>query len=166
MRNHFPTRLMMFLAAMYAALTLGAAAAQAAAPTPVRTVPLSTVAASQGGTFDAGPRPFRWALTANPGVVDGTARADQILIQGSRRSRCQSIHVNYAAGGQSQSAALLLRRAGRPDQVVQTESDTPGRLDAALKPGQEWQLAASTPSISIAVYANGSVQCRGAKGLR
>ncbi len=164
MSKQLPTRLMLFLAAMYAALAVGAAAAQAAPP--LRTVPLSTVASTQGGTFDAGPRPFRWAVSANPGVVDGAPRADQILLRGSRRHRCQSLHVTYAAGGLAQSAALLLRRTGRPDVTVQTQSDTPGRLDAALRPGKAWRLAASTPSVSISVFANGSVKCRSTRGLR
>lgn len=163
--QRLPTRTLMFLGAMYAALSLGAAAAQADASTPLRKVPLSTLTDSKGGTLDSAVKPFRWAVSANPGVLDGRANADQILLQAARRHRCQSLHVDFVAGGQAQSAALVLRRAGLPDKVVETQTDTPGTLDAALRPGRAWSLAASTPSVSLAVYANGSVSCRGAKGL-
>lgn len=142
MRNRLPTRTLMFLGAMYAALTMGAAAAQAA---PARHV--------------------GWSETAHPGIIEGRPTADQVLLTGSKRHSCQSLHVTFEAGGQAQSASLLLRRAGRPDVRVDTQTDTTGRLDAALRPGQAWELAASTPSISIAVQAKGWASCRSAKGL-
>jgi len=142
MRN-LPTRSLMFLGAMYVALTLGAAAAQAA---PARHV--------------------NWSETASPGIIEGAPRADQILLTGSKRHTCQSLHVTFDAGGQAQSASLLLRRAGRPDVRVDTETDTRGTLDAALRPGKAWQLAASTPAVSINVEARGWASCRNAKGLR
>ncbi len=113
MRNRLPTRTLMFLGAMYAALTLGAAAAQAA---PQRHV--------------------NWSETASPGIIEGAPRADQVLLTGSKRHTCQALHVTFDAGGQAQSASLLLRRAGRPDVRVDTETDTRGTLDAALRPGQ------------------------------
>jgi len=143
MRNRLPSRTLIFLGAMYAALSLGAAAAQAA---PAH-------------------HPVAWSKTASPGIISGTPTAGQILRKGSRRHNCQSLHVTFDAGGQAQSASLLLRREGRPDVTVQTQSDTPGRLDAALRPGQAWQLAGSTPAISIAVSAKGWASCRSGKGL-
>jgi hypothetical protein len=142
MRNRLPTRTLMFLGAMYAALTLGAAAAQAA--------PQSHV---------------NWSETASPGIIEGAPRADQVLLTGSKRHTCQALHVTFDAGGQAQSASLLLRRAGRPDVRVDTETDTRGTLDAALRPGKAWQLAASTPSVSIDVEATGWASCRNTKGL-
>lgn len=163
MRNRLPTRTLIFLAAMYGALAIGAGAAQSA---PVHKVPLSKLAQGQGGTFDGAYRPFRWAVTANPGVLEGAPRQDQILLQAARRHRCQSIHVDFVAGGQAQSAAIVLKREGRPDVAVQTPTDATGTLDAALRPGKAWTLAGSTPSVSIALYANGWANCRSAKGLR
>ena len=74
--------------------------------------------------------------------------------------------MTFDAGGQAQSASLLLRRAGRPDVRVDTETDTRGTLNAALRPGKAWQLAASTPAISISVEAKGWTSCRNTKGLR
>ena len=73
--------------------------------------------------------------------------------------------MTFEAGGKAQSAALLLRRPGRPDVVVQTH-DTTGRLNAALRPGRPWHLAASTPSVSISIDANGWASCRSTRGLR
>ena len=143
MRNRLPTRTLVFLGAMYAALSLGAAAAQAAPAN----------------------HPVAWSETASPGIISGAPTADQILRTGSKRHNCQSLHVTFEAGGQAQSASLLLSRKGRPDVRVQTQSDTTGRLDAALRPGQAWQLAASTPAISIAVSAKGWASCRSGKGL-
>ena len=97
----------------------------------------------------ARPPRVNWSQTASPGIIEGAPRADQILLTGSKRHTCQSLHVTFEAGGQAQSASLLLRRAGRPDVRVDTETDTRGTLDAALRPGKAWQLAASTPSVSI-----------------
>ena len=71
--------------------------------------------------------------------------------------------MTFDAGGQAQSASLLLRRAGRPDVRVDTQTDTRGTLDAALRPGKAWQLAASTPSVSIDVEAKGWASCRSAR---
>lgn len=144
MRHRLPTRTLIFLAAMYGALALGSAAAQAA---PAR-------------------QHVNWSETASPGIIEGAPRADQILVSGSRRHTCQSLHVTYEAGGQAQSASLLLRRAGRPDVRVDTQTDTTGSLHAALRPGQAWQLSASTPAISIAVEAKGWMACRSTRGLR
>jgi hypothetical protein len=138
-----PTRSLMFLGAMYVALTMGAAAAQAA---PQRHV--------------------GWSETASPGIIEGAPRADQVLLTGSKRHTCQALHVTFEAGGQAQSASLLLRRQGRPDVRVSTVTDTKGSLHAALRPGKTWQLAASTPSISINVEAKGWASCRSARGLR
>ena len=142
--RRLPTRSLIFLGAMYVALTLGAAAAQAA---PAR-------------------HAVSWSQTASPGIIEGAPRADQVLLTGSKRHTCQSLHVTFDAGGQAQSASLLLRRAGRPDVRVDTETDTRGTLDAALRPGKAWQLAASTPAVSINVEARGWASCRNAKGLR
>ena len=50
--------------------------------------------------------------------------------------------------------------------AVQTPTDTTGSLHAALRPGRSWQLAGSTPSISISMYANGWASCRSTRGLR
>jgi hypothetical protein len=144
MRNRLPTRTLLFLAAMYAALAAGAAAAQAA----------------------PAPHDVSWSRTASPGIIEGRPTAEQTLLSGSKRHSCQSLHVTFEAGGQAQSASLLLRRAGRPDVRVDTETDTTGTLDAALRPGRAWLLAASTPSVSIEVAAKGKVSCRNAKGLR
>ena len=74
--------------------------------------------------------------------------------------------MDFVAGGNAQSAALVLKRQGSPDVAVQTPTDTTGSLHAALRPGRSWQLAGSTPSISIAMYANGWATCRSARGLR
>ncbi len=163
MRNRLPSRTLIFLAAMYGALAFGAAAAQAA---PMHKIPLSKLAAGQGGSFDGAAKPFRFAISANPGVLDGEANSDQVLLEATRRHRCESLHVDFVAGGQAQSAALVLERQGRPDVAVQTPTDTTGSLHAALRPGRAWQLAGSTPAISIAMYANGWASCRSAKGLR
>lgn len=163
MLNRLPTRTLIFLAAMYAALSVGAAAGQAA---PMHKVPLSKLAANDGGTFGGAAKPFRFALSANPGVLDGQPDADQLLLEATRRHQCESLHVDFVAGGNAQSAALVLKRQGRSDVAVQTPTDTTGSLNAALRPGQSWQLAGSTPSISIAMYANGFVSCRSTRGLR
>lgn len=163
MRHRLPTRTLLFLAAMYGALALGAGAAQGA---PMHKVPLTKLAASQGGTFDGAYRPFRFAVQANPGVLDGAPTDDQTLLRATRRHRCQSIHVDFVAGGQAQSAALVLQRQGRPTVSVTTPSDTTGTLDAALPAGRTWTLAGSTPSVSIALYANGWAKCRSTRGLR
>jgi len=163
MHHRLPARTLLFLGAMYAALAFGAAAAQAA---PSHKVPLSKLTASQGGTFDGAPKPFRFALAATPGVLDGRPNADQLLLEAARRHQCESLHLNFIAGGNAQSAALVLKRQGRPDVAVQTETDTTGSLHAALRPGRSWQLAGSTPSVSIAMYVNGWASCRSARGLR
>ncbi len=163
MHKRLPARTLIFLAAMYGALAFGAAAAQAA---PLHKVPLSELTAAQNGTFDGAAKPFRFALAANPGVLDGEANADQVLLEATRRHQCQSLHVDFVAGGNAQSAAVVLKRQGRPDVAVQTPTDTTGSLHAALPRGRSWQLAGSTPSISISLYANGWASCRSARGVR
>ena len=143
MRKRLPIRTLLTVGSLYAAIAIGAVAAQAA---PQRHV--------------------NWTRTASPGIIEGRPAADQVLLQGNRRHTCQSLHVTFDAGGQAQSASLLLRRQGRRDVRVDTQTDTRGTLDAALRPGRTWQLAASTPSVSIEVQAKGWASCRNGKGLR
>ena len=64
--------------------------------------------------------------------------------------------MTFDAGGQAQSASLLLRRAGRPDVRVDTETDTRGTLDAALRPGQGLAAGRLDP---------GDLDQRGGEGL-
>ena len=141
----------------------GASAAQPAAKT-YKQVSLSRLAGTPGGDFSSSSFTFHWALAASPGVIDGRPTPDQILLT-AKRSRCRSLHLEFAAGGGAQSAAIQVSQRGRPTASALTNYDKRGTLDVALKPGGSWTLAGSTPASGLDVYVSGWASCYGSAGL-
>jgi hypothetical protein len=169
--NRIPTRIrrLAFLGlatvALIASALAGPAGASAAHPKgkTFKQVPLSRLAGTRGGDFTSS-FSFHWALAASPGIVDGAPTPDQILLS-TRHSRCRSVHLEFAAGGGAQSAALLLSQRGRPTASASTNYDRPGTLDVPLKVGGAWTLAASTPASGLDVYVTGWASCYGTAGF-
>lgn len=126
---------------------------------------LSSLTPSAGGTFPSGAFDFRWAIKSSPGILGHTPRADQVLLRGSRDHQCRALHLQFAAGGLAQSAGLVLMRPGHSTASADQVSDARGSLDASLRPGSRWTLAARTPSISISVYVDGWAMCRSRRGV-
>jgi hypothetical protein len=141
------------------------ALAAGVAASPYHRIELSTLARGNGGTFPSGAFDFRWAVAASPGLLGDRPRRDQILLRGAGGQQCRSIHLQFAAGGQAQSAGLVLFRSGRAPVASDQVSDTKGALDATLSPGRAWTLAGRTPAISISVYVNGWAVCRSGRAI-
>jgi hypothetical protein len=127
-------------------------------------VSLATLARTRGGEFSSSSFTFHWDLAASPGVIDGRPTPDQVLLA-ARRSRCRSLHLEFAAGGGAQSAALQVSQRGRPTVSAVTNYDHRATLDVALRPGGSWTLAGSTPASSLDVYVSGWASCYGNAGL-
>lgn len=127
-------------------------------------VALSTLAGTRGGEFSSSSFTFRWDLSASPGVIDGRPTPDQVLLA-ARRSSCRSLHLEFAAGGGAQSAALQVTQRGRATVSAITNYDRRATLDVALKPGGSWTLAGSTPASGLDVYVSGWASCYGSAGF-
>jgi hypothetical protein len=152
--------------ALVASALAGPAGASAAKPAakPYKQVSLARLAGTPGGDFSSSSFTFHWALAASPGVIDGRPTPDQVLLT-AKRSRCRSLHLEFAAGGGAQSAAIQVSQPGRPTASALTNYDRRGMLDVALKPGGSWTLAGSTPASSLDVYVSGWASCYGSAGL-
>ena len=135
MRN-LPTRSLMFLGAMYVALTLGAAAAQAKPPTPLRSVPLSALTASEGGTFDSPVQPFRWALSASPGVIEGAPNADQVLLTGHPPPPLPGLTWTSWPAARPSRPRCCCAAPAAPTWSCRPETDTPRHPGRGPAPGQ------------------------------
>jgi hypothetical protein len=161
-----PAFLVLATLALIASAVAGPADASTArhASKTFKQVPLSRLAATKGGDFSSSSFTFHWDLAASPGVIDGAPTADQILLS-TRRSRCRSVHLEFAAGGGAQSAAILVTQRGRPTASASTNYDHRNTLDVPLKVGGPWTLAASTPASSLDVYVTGWASCYGTAGF-
>jgi hypothetical protein len=154
------------LALIFSAL-IGPGGADAAKPTAAksyRQVSLAKLARTSGGEFSSSSFTFHWALSASPGVIDGKPSPEQVLLS-ARRSQCRSLHLEFAAGGGAQSAAIQVIQRGRPTRTATTTYDRTGTLDVPLKVGGSWTLAGSTPASSLDVYVSGWASCYGTAGF-
>ena len=118
-------------------------------------VPLSRLVDGKGGTFDSSTFTFRWVLSGHPGIIeDDEPTPDQILLSVTGH-HCRSVHLDFAAGQANQSAWLGVRDGAKTVAGEVADYDEHGSVDARLRVGKPWTIAAATPASGNYVYVNG-----------